>query len=239
MEIGGAYAAERAAALSGVPKSTVYYWARKGHLIPTVSSVPRKPLLWSYTDLLALRTIYWLRQPKAFDREIPATSMPKVRRALAQLSDLALDLFEEGRPAVAITLEGEVVINSPAVPLQSVNGQYLEGKLVDLVGPFEGLEGTKGPDLLWPRPTIQILPRKISGAPHVAGTRLPTESIYELAGRGFSIEQIAKIYPFVSRDSLQDSIDLEQQLERNANLELASHLLQRASEKQGFMFAPA
>jgi hypothetical protein len=67
METGGAYSAERAAALSGVPKSTIYYWARNGHLIPSVS---KSPLLWSYTDLLALRTIYWLRRPKkAFDRE--------------------------------------------------------------------------------------------------------------------------------------------------------------------------
>jgi len=48
MEISGAYSAERAAALAGVPKSTIYYWARKGHLIPSVS---RRPFLWSYTDL--------------------------------------------------------------------------------------------------------------------------------------------------------------------------------------------
>jgi uncharacterized protein (DUF433 family) len=220
MEIGGAYSAERAAALSGVPKSTVYYWARKGHLVP---SVAQRPLLWSYTDLLALRTIYWLRQPKkAFERDVPATSMPRVRRALAQLRELNLDLFEKGRPSVAVTLGGEVVINAEAVPLQLLEGQYLERELVDVVGPFEGLEGTKGPDLLWPRPTIQILPRKISGAPHVAGTRLPTESIFALASRGLSVEQIARIYPFVSRDSLQDSIDLEQQLEHNTSIKRAA-----------------
>jgi DNA-binding transcriptional MerR regulator len=58
MEIGGAYTMERAAALSGVPKSTAYYWARKGLLQPSAS---QRPLLWSYTDLLALRTISsWL-----------------------------------------------------------------------------------------------------------------------------------------------------------------------------------
>jgi hypothetical protein len=104
MELGGAYTTERAAALSGVPKSTVYYWARRGHLLPSVS---QKPLLWSYTDLLALRTIYWLRQPKtAFDREVPATSMPKVRRALKQLKALALDLFEKGLPTISVTFGG-------------------------------------------------------------------------------------------------------------------------------------
>jgi uncharacterized protein (DUF433 family) len=216
MEIGGAYTADRAAALSGVPKSTVYYWARRGHLLP---SVARKPLLWSYTDLLALRTIYWLRQPKkAFDREVPATSMPKVRRALEQLRAVDLGFFEQGRPVVAVTLRGDVVVNADAVPLQLVDGQYLERELVDIVGPFEGLEGTRGPDLAWPRSTVQILPGKISGAPHIAGTRVPTQSIYALADRGFSVERLAKIYPFVSPESLQESIDLELQLKKNVDL---------------------
>jgi uncharacterized protein (DUF433 family) len=220
MEISGAYTAERAAALAGVPKSTIYYWARYGHLIPSVS---QKPLLWSYTDLLALRTIYWLRQPKrAFDREVPATSMPKVKRALEQLRRLDLDLFEEGRPTVAVTIQGEVAINADVLPLQRVDGQYLAPGLVDIIGPFEGLEGTKGPDLLWPRPTVQILPRKISGAPHIAGTRLTSESIYALKDRGFSLERLARIYPFASPDSLQDSIDLEHQLEQNIRLKRAA-----------------
>jgi uncharacterized protein (DUF433 family) len=220
MEIGGAYPADRAAALSGVPKSTVYAWGRKGYLVP---SVGQKPLLWSYTDLLALRTIYWLRQPKtAFDREVPATSMPKVRRALEQLEHLDLDLFEEGRPIVAVTLAGEVVIEADTGPLHLASGQYLKRELVNLLGPFEGLEGTKGPDLLWPRPTLRIVPRKISGAPHILGTRLPTQSIYALADRGLSLEQIARIYPFVADDSLRDSIDLEQQLRDNARVKRAA-----------------
>jgi len=216
METGGAYPANRAAALSGVPKSTIYYWARKGPLVPSVSG---RPLLWSYTDLLALRTIYWLRHPKkAYDREIPATSMSKVRKALAALRDLDLDLFEEGerRPVVAVTAEGDIAVNVDALPLQRAeDGQYIQRDLVDLVGPFEGLEGMKGPDLVWPRETVQILPRKVSGAPHVAGTRLPTLSIFALAQRNFDIERIAKIYPFIERKALTDSIDLEARLQTN------------------------
>ena len=148
--------------------------------------------------------------------------MPKVRRALEQLEHLDLDLFEEGRPIVAVTLAGEVVIEADAGPLHLASGQYLKKELVNLLGPFEGLEGTKGPDLLWPRPTLRIVPRKISGAPHILGTRLPTQSIYALADRGLSLEQIARIYPFVADDSLRDSIDLEQQLRDNARVKRAA-----------------
>jgi uncharacterized protein (DUF433 family) len=220
MEIGGAYSADRAAALSGVPRSTIYHWARKGHLVPSVS---QSSWLWSYTDLLALRTIYWLRQPKrAFEREVLATSMGKIRRALEELRKLDLDLFEGDRPVVAVTLNGEITIDVDAVPLQFVEGQHLDRDLVNLIGPFEGLEGTREPDLAWSRPTVQILPRKISGAPHIAGTRLPTQSISAMADRGFTVDQLAGIYPFAGRESLSDSIDLEEQLKHNVNLRLAA-----------------
>jgi uncharacterized protein (DUF433 family)/DNA-binding transcriptional MerR regulator len=221
MDLGGAYTAERAAALSGVPERTIYHWAKNRYLVPSVS---QSPLLWSYTDLLALRTIYWLRRPKkAFDRDIPASSMGKVRRALEELKKLDLDLLEEGRPTVAVTLRGEIAVNVEALPLQRAeDGQLLERELVDLLGPFEGLEGMRGPDLAWPRPTVQIVPRKVSGAPHIAGTRLPTQSIFALARRGFDIERLAKIYPFVDRKALSESISLEEQLTSNLHLKRAA-----------------
>ena len=49
----GCYESSRAAALSGVPVSTVYLWARTGVVEPSVS--PTKIKLWSYADLMALR----------------------------------------------------------------------------------------------------------------------------------------------------------------------------------------
>jgi uncharacterized protein (DUF433 family)/DNA-binding transcriptional MerR regulator len=209
----GAYTADRAAALSGVPKSTLYYWARHGHLHPSVSMNPR---LWSYRDLLALRTIYWLRQPKrAFEREVRATSMAKVQRALRQIQALDLDLFDDEQPIVAVTSAGDIVLDQAALPLQLVEGQYLERELINIVGPFEGLEGTHGPSLTQPRANVRIAPGRISGAPHIAGTRLPTQSIYTLKQRGFTIDHLAQLYPFASREALDDSIDLEQQLEGN------------------------
>jgi len=62
MDPRGAYPADRAAALSGVPKSTARYWARKEILVPSISDVRIK--LWSYSDLMSLRTIAWLRAPR-------------------------------------------------------------------------------------------------------------------------------------------------------------------------------
>ena len=87
----GCYDARRAAALSGVPKSTVYDWARKGLVIPSVS--PEREKLWSYADLMALRVVSWLRHPKHDGDEVgPASAMRRVRDALTQLDRRRHDL---------------------------------------------------------------------------------------------------------------------------------------------------
>lgn len=70
----GCYEASRAAALAGVPKTTVYWWARQRIVVPSISPVQEK--LWSYADLMALRIVSWLRHPKFNEqgRSLPVKS---------------------------------------------------------------------------------------------------------------------------------------------------------------------
>lgn len=89
----GCYEAERAAALSGVPKTTIYWWARHSIVMPSVS--PTREKLWSYADLMALRIVSWLRHVKPGD--LPASPMPRVRDALALLDQNGLDLWSPAR----------------------------------------------------------------------------------------------------------------------------------------------
>src|SRR5437867_2712400 len=84
-----AFEGRRAAALAGVPLSTVYYWARSGIWPPT--SPNNRPKLWSYSDLLALRLIDWLRRAKD-DFRVPHTRMSEIRRMLESVEDLGEEL---------------------------------------------------------------------------------------------------------------------------------------------------
>src|SRR5438046_1780111 len=108
MDALGAYTADRAAALSGVPKSTIHWWARNDVLVPSVSAT--KVMLWSYADLMGLRVIYWLRQRKTtkLGVDVPRTSMPAVRRALKELRACQLSLFEEHRPTILVDMTGKL-----------------------------------------------------------------------------------------------------------------------------------
>jgi len=221
MEGIGAYSASRASALSGVPKSTVHWWARHGILVPTVSS--KKVMLWSYADLMGLRVIYWLRRRKtdSFGVDIPSTSMDAVRRALKGLQGADLPLWDGSRANVYVDGDGHLYFDGKG-GLQNLEGQLARGDLLDLIAPFPTKEGLKGPDLVQPKPELRIVPGKLSGSPHVLDTRVETTALASLAAEGVDVEGIVRLYPFLSRSQITQALDLENQLAANLAVKLAA-----------------
>lgn len=214
----GCYDASRAAALSGVPKTTVYWWARHGIVVPSVSPVQEK--LWSYSDLMALRVVSWLRRPKPgdHDRDLPASPMPKVRRALALLDELSLDPWNpnmKGQSPLLVDRAGRIYVRTPDEVLNlQKQPVLLPEETLGLTAPFQSA-GMSGPDLLRPRPHLRIVPAKVTGEPHIERSRLTTQTIAALAARGFSTMHIAEMYE-ESVGSIREAIDLEEQLSGNA-----------------------
>jgi uncharacterized protein (DUF433 family) len=212
MHVRGAYTADRAAALSGVPKSTVHYWAGNEILIPSVSVERIK--LWSYSDLMGLRVIHWLRdaKPGYGGHDVPRSSMPSVKRALAALRDLNLTLWSEGHgPRVAVDRKGEIYLRT--TPLQRPSGQsVIEHDQLNLQAPFPAGEERTAPDLVEPRPWIRIVPGKLGGAPHVRSTRIETEALAALARRGLRGDRLASLYPMLAPAAIADALDLETEL---------------------------
>lgn len=210
----GAYTAERAAALSGVPKSTVHHWARKGWLTPSVSATRVK--LWSYTDLMGLRAMHWLRHPKPTPdgNEIPPTPMSVVREALSELEKVDLDLWEQERGFMVRVDRSGVVHVGPREEAKTLDPQ-LPLEDLDLLEPFEAESGIQGPNLVAPRPQLRIVPGKLAGAPHLLHTRLETEALAAIAARSPEKENVYRLYPNFDRDAIDQALDLERQLARN------------------------
>jgi uncharacterized protein (DUF433 family) len=209
----GAYTADRAAALSGVPKSTVHHWARKEWLAPSVS--PTKIKLWSYTDLMGLRAIYWLRHPKPTPDgdEIPPTPMSIVREALAVLDQIDLGLWEEERGFMVRVNRSGTVHVGPSDDSKPIGAQLPLD--LDLIEPFESESGIRGPNLIAPRPQLRIVPGKLGGAPHLLRTRLETEALAAISRRGVEKENVYRLYPRFDREAIDQALDLETQLAKN------------------------
>lgn len=187
--------------------------------MPSVS--PRRVKLWSYADLMGLRTIYWLRQPKSpgDGPEVPRTTMPAVRRALKALGDLDLALWTEAAgPTVAVDRAGKVVIRSRADAMTADGQAILDADEIDLIEPFPALEGPQGPNLQVPRRRLRIVPGKLAGSPHIQETRLETQALSALSTRGLEEGRIYELYPSVQRAAIDDALDLERQLLRNLSV---------------------
>jgi uncharacterized protein (DUF433 family) len=213
----GSYQADRAASLSGVPRSTIHDWARKGVLVPSISAERTK--LWSYADLMGLRLVYWLRHPKvAPGSDVPAAPMSAVRSALDDLRGIEPDLWRsEGPPTVAVDRAGRIILDPSGAP-HHPTGQTLVGRddeVIDLLVPFATPEGTRGPDLVEPRPHLRIIPGKLGGEPHVVRSRVETRALAALARRGMDTANIVQLYPALEEAAIAEAIDLERQLERN------------------------
>ena len=216
MEPRGAYPADRAAALAGVPRTTVHYWARNGILVPSVSA--ERVRLWSFADLMALRMIHWLRQPKrseAVGATIPASSMPSIRRALEALRELDEELWTpEKGGRVMVDGSGRVVVLRPDGGAEIDRQGLIDGRALDVLAAFPS-NGSLGPNLVEPRPRLRIIPGKLGGAPHVVDTRIETEGLAALERRGLPLEKIQALYPNLDPDDVAQAIDLENQLSSN------------------------
>lgn len=210
----GVYTAGRASALAGVPISTIYDWARepRSMILPSVSRSRVK--LWSWTDLVALRAVYWLRHPLRDERH--PTTMNAVKQMLDRVRVLAGGLGEalvSESLILRVDHQGRVYLESEEV--MSVSSGWLQRPMVDLLSTFSIEDTLVGPHLRSPREHVRILPGKLAGEPHVANTRIETRVLAALNNRGMVEENIVELYPGLTLQALSESLDLEGQLERN------------------------
>jgi uncharacterized protein (DUF433 family)/DNA-binding transcriptional MerR regulator len=201
----GVYDARRAAALAGIPKSTLHYWAREGIYTPSIARGPRLRL-WSWADLLALRAIDWLRRKKG-PNEPATTSMRKIRQAIAELSKLGVphEVFAE---AVRVSVAGDLYFPVGGTDMQATPAQQgAWAELLPFIRPYHA-----APDLLEPQPLLRIIPGKLHGEPHLLDTRIPSAAIYALHERGYTPQDLLAMYPEASEPAIKSAIDFERSL---------------------------
>ncbi len=203
----GVYDAHRTAALSGVPRRTLHWWATHDVYRPSVEPEPRTRL-WSWYDLVALRTIDWLRRPHEDVRRVP---IARIREMLHELDRRGLSRSQL-HDLVVRTAGGKLYFEVDEQLVRADRtGQAAIPDALAVVRPYQG-----APDLLQPRPLLRIIPGKLSGEPHVAGTRIPTQALFALHADGYSASQIRDMYPDASKDAIEQAIDLEESLSKRA-----------------------
>lgn len=106
---------------------------------------------------------------------------------------------EGGDLTIRLSVE-ETILGAPG-------RQALLPDVLPLVRPF----GT-APDLFQPRPLLRIIPDKLHGEPHLAGTRIASAVVYEFARMGYSLDDIREFYPDADPAALEQAIEFERSL---------------------------
>lgn len=199
----GRYTAPRASQLSGVPRSTVYEWAREGVLVPDYAAA--SPRMWSYRDLVFLRLLARMRH-SGIDRAEAAADVAALRRRLSH-PDAAIDRVRIG---AGLFVDGEAEeIRSGQQAMADVLALTQE---FDLLEPVEGVSSRPmwGPDLLEPSAHTYISPQVMGGEPCVDSSRVPSSSVFTLVeDRGLDADNVVELYPQLSHEGVEDAVALE------------------------------
>ena len=95
-----------------------------------------------------------------------------------------------------------------------LQGQSVETRLMgDL---FEELRAGDGASILVPtqfRPYVTIHPDVMGGQPVVRGTRVPTATIAALISHRHTVSEIARMYPFMGKETVTKAVEYEQFLD--------------------------
>lgn len=164
--------------------------------MPEISAV--RPVLYSFRDLVALRTCVKLRSD---------ASLQKIRRALDTLRG---DLQErEHLSAYQLVTDGSTIYlveSDQATDLIHRKANTVIHELVDVLRPFYR-DGRHIPDLLRPREHVTVDPAVRGGMPVIKGTRVPYDEVATLLRDGIPAERIAEFYPSVSASAALDAAD--------------------------------
>lgn len=196
-----AYPPYLAAALSGATLRQLGHWRRGTRssgavLIPEASA--RRPILYSFRDLVALRTCVYLRKD---------TSLQMVRRAIGNLRTMGelghlseYTLVSEGKSIFLVTSDS-------AIDLVRHPGQAVMAEMSDVLRPFVTRGDVEVPALFQPRAHIAVHPDVRSGHPVIVGTRVPYENVAGLVADGISPEDVRNYYPAVDASAAEDALD--------------------------------
>lgn len=196
-----AYTPILAAALSGATLRQLSHWRRSSNssgavLVPEASAA--RPILYSFRDVVALRTCVYLRKD---------TSLQRIRRAIANLRSLGeLDHLSEYK--LVSDNDSVVLVNEEsAVDLVKQPGQYVMAEMSKVLSPFVNKNDVSVPALFRPREHIAVSPDVRSGHPVIAGTRVPYEQVADLMHDGVPVESIHDYYPAVGAMAARDARD--------------------------------
>lgn len=191
------FPAELASVMSGASMHQLARWRKIGLLVPEVSA---RPALYSFRDVVALRTVMRLRTE---------ASLQKVRKAFSMLPEFDLTKhpseYSFGTNGKTIAV---VDANGFGIDLVKNPGQYEVFTLAQIFKPFKTRTGREVVDFLKPRRHLSVDGERMGGWPTIEGTRVTYDTVSKLMGDGtLTAQDVHYYYPTVPVEAVGDAVE--------------------------------
>ncbi|NKR24060.1 DUF433 domain-containing protein [Rhodococcus hoagii] len=193
-------------ALTGATKGQLASWRRP----PNPLLAPeggRSPVLYSFRDVLALRTMVFLRS------QVP---LQRIRVAFESLGQMNLT---DHPSRYKLTTDGSsiyLIDETGATDLVKKPGQRVLADLEQIMRPFPNFRDEMVVDFVHPRDNLELREGRMGGWPTILGTRIPYDTVARLqrGGPGVAVppEEIERFYPSVSVAAAIDAMSFDEQV---------------------------
>lgn len=201
-----AYTTELTAKLTGASLAQLARFRKDRLLAPELQD--GRSVLYSFRDVVALRSLMWLRGDY---------SLQKIRRAIGNLDLARLDI--EHLSEVEFVKSGDSIFAQDGEHgftdlVRAPGSREIESfKLGDVFAPFKAYRGRDVPNLLRPARHLTVDPARMAGIPVIDGTRIPFDTIAQLVdGRTIHAEDVKHYYPAVSIEAARDAVEFADSL---------------------------
>jgi uncharacterized protein (DUF433 family) len=200
-----AFPVDMTSVLTGATIRQLQYWRGTGLLEPEYQRRPRS--LYSFRDLLALRTVVRLRKE---------SSLQAVRQAFANMQ--LLDFTEHPSSYRLVSAGKSIAIvhdDGSGTDLVKKPGQEILANMADIFSSFSTDRGRKVVDFRYPRAHLSVRYRRLGGWPTIRDTRVPFDAVVQLVADGtVSFDDVSYYYPAVTSEAVKDAVSFAEELRR-------------------------
>lgn len=185
--------------LTGATPSQLERWRGMGVLVPETRS--KRPPLYSFRDLVALRTMVFLRAQ---------TSGQRLARAFGTMDLLALN---DHPSRYSLGTDGDTIVVEDPESHQTLDlvrnpGNAVHATFADVFRSFEDFRGRPVVDFQRPSQHLSVDLRTLGGWPTVEHTRVPYDLVAQLVDYDtVQPEDVTDLYPNVSADAARDAVE--------------------------------
>lgn len=200
------FPAEITSALSGATMSQLRTWRGGSSPLLAPEYGVRPKVLYSFRDVVALRTVVRLRKE---------VSLQKVRKAFRAMKDM--DLTEHPSRYTLVTDQDSIFLvdTEGATDLVRKPRQRVLIDLYDVFAPFTNFKDEPVVDFLHPRKHLEVREARAGGWPTIADTRVPFDTIANLVADGdVDHRDVEHYYPGVPLAAVADAVSFQMQIEQ-------------------------